>query len=755
MLLFPVAPVKSIRSADGGFREEKVVWMSTRSKEIYGLQLPHPSYRFSNIPLSLGYLASYLQQSDLAGEAHMQIAPSQINDHLGDSKLLTHLGQIKPDMLALSVYPWNIERTLSLSRRVKELSDGRIKIVFGGPEIHSHNPLLTAFTGADYLVAGEGEIPFLEVVRQTLFDSGGKIAVKSAASWDGEKYCWNPDTDSPPDLTRLPSPYLQGNIPLEGKIAINLFSYRGCHFKCRYCNWRTTHRIRRFPLEQVLSELDFALSGKSSIIYISDAAINLSPHFSEICQFFQDARPFNKSIRCFVHLDSLTEEQACRLSSSGINGVEAGLQSIDQTVNQGIDRRFEKEKFEAGVALLRKYGIRCVIDIIIGLPYANRSSIVKTIDYARNLGLDCSIFHLSVPSGCLLYREKERYELEHQPRSPYYVVSTGSLKSDEIHELYADYLENSADQNNCLDIAYPGNALQLFDGTDPFERLETPLNIGNEGITDWIIWSPQNEQCGIDYRHWVQQSASKLSVWVVADRLNPFWLLFFDNLVACLNDIEKHTVVNIYLQIKEFDPRFGSDLERLNRQIGRWNTFLVNRDQFVASHCSNMRNDKGHICIIAPKSAFVQDRPRALNTLSLISLEDKESIHEIRLQDSPSCGYCIDIHPAVKKESLLEMLSMLKEKVSDPHRIYFCHPVIQRLWLQQVWRICVEPMYRKMLLFRAGRIRIFNYNDYDLALDAILEFDLARHKLDVSHIEHFAQSIQLRLKKKDMHHVSP
>lgn len=729
--------------------------MSAAMKRIYGLQLPHPSYRFSNIPLSLGYLASHLQQSDLAGEVAMQIAPSQINDHMGDSRLLNHLGQTKPDMLAFSVYPWNIERTLSLSRQVKALSDGSIKIVFGGPEIHSRNPMLATFGGADYLVTGEGEIPFVEVMRQTLFSDKEKRGVRSAAVWDGKQYCWHPEAAPPPDLTRLRSPYLQENISLEGKIAVNLFSYRGCHFNCKYCQWRTTRRIRKFPLDQVLAELDLALASKSPIIYISDAAINLSPHFAEICDHLSNARPFNKSIRCFVHLGSLTEEQARRISISGINGVEAGLQSIDQTVNQGIDRQFEKRKFEAGVALLKKYAIRCVIDIIIGLPYADRPSILKTIDYVKNLGMDFSLFHLSVSSGCQLYQEKEQYELELQTASPYYVLSTGCLKSDEIHKIYADYIENIADQDGCLDIAYPGNALQLFDNVDEFESLETPLNIGNDAITDWIIWSPRHEPFYIDYQYWVRQSASKLSIWFVADRIDPSWLLFFDNLVTCLNALEKHTVVNIYFQIEEFDSQCGHQLVQLNRRIGRGNTFLVNRDHFVAGRCKSLRNDKGRACLIAPESALAQSRPQAFDTLSLVALKDRESINAIRFNDSPSRGYCIAIEPAVKTEPLLEILSTLKAKVSDPHRIYFCHPVIQRLWLQKTWRICVDAMYRKMLLFKTNGTKIFNYNDYDLALDAILNFDLARRKMDTDQIDFFAQKVQDRLKMKDLHHVSP
>jgi hypothetical protein len=725
---------------------------------IYGLQLPHPSHRTSNVPLSLGYLASYLHGSDLAGEVQLQIAPSHINDYMGDAKLLEHLEQKKPDILAFSVYPWNLERTLYIAGKAKAFSRGKLRTIFGGPEIHPHNPMLAAYAGADYLVTGEGEIPFYEIVRQSLKSTGQTNGIKSSAFWDGGEYCWNHEVDSPLDLAQLPSPYLQGILSMKERMAINIFSYRGCHFNCSYCQWRTTSGVRMFARDQVLGELSLALSSRPPVIYLSDAAINLSPAFDEICCCLAEARPYHKSVRCFVHLSSLTNDQVRLLHESGIQGVEVGLQSIDQKVNQGIHRHFEKEKFEYGISLLKKHGVRCLVDIIIGLPYADKQSIQGTIDYVRNLDLDFSLYHLSVSSGCRLYREKDLHSMKLQPGPPYYVISTSCLTSDEMHDLYAKFSEYSADQDVCLDIAYPGNVLRFFDDAAAFDALEKPDPVAEAGITDWIVKLSQQQLPTLDgFLYWLGQSASKLSIWLLIDRLTVSGVLFVEELMTCLTSVEHSAVVNIFIQTEEFEPQVMGRLGQLNRRLGSWNAFLTNRDHFVADHCGDvLRNDRGRICLITTKTALARSGCRSLPipALKLVSFRGEESIDEISSDDQPWSGYCVNLPLGMETRSLLEVLSSLKERDASSRQIYFCHPVVHRLWLQKIRHIFADPMYRHILLFKDNKSRVFHYNDYDLALEAILNFDMAKQKTEKGHVEYFAEKVRERLQKREIKHVS-
>lgn len=702
--------------------------MKNSKKYIYALQLPHPSYHSSNIPLSLGYLAAYLRSSDLAADVEMQIAPAIINDHMGDSQLIKHLGDLKPDLLAFSVYPWNIERTISISKKLKEISNGAISTVFGGPEIYPENLILQRNAGADYLITGEGERSFTELARLALLENHDLSLLRSGAYLQGDRYLWNLESLPPVDLNYLPSPYLQNIIPLEGRTALNIFTYRGCMFKCKYCGWKSRQKnIRAFPLEQVLAELDFAFKHRHPTIYISDSALNLSPHFESICHFLEKQRPLKKAIRCFIHLISLTEEQASYLGRSGIKGVESGLQSISPEINKVINRRFNKDKFERGYGLLKKHGIDCLTDIIIGLPLADKQSIQDTINYVNHLQMDFSLFQLSVARSSELHSDKYRYRLKIQPSPPYYVLSTNKLTEKEINRIYRRYYLNSADLDICKDIEYPESALQLCDDPSDLASLSEPVSFPGVNITDWIIWTQNQGKFEIDYQYWIERSASKVSIWFVGDRFDDHWSLFFDNFIDYFEKHEPHTKLYIHFKIKHIDQGLIDTLLKIDAKIYRRENFLFQRDHFIGSAPKTLRNDCGHACLIADQRSLESiARPQQIKLISFISLHHIEDANKINFNDENVQGFCVSMPPGVGIDHILEQLHIIRGRAANPQRIYFCSPVMQRLWLQNVLGLTANPMDRNMLIFTPDQLRILHYTDHDIAWDAIMNYHLLK-----------------------------
>jgi anaerobic magnesium-protoporphyrin IX monomethyl ester cyclase len=65
------------------------------------------------------------------------------------------------DVVAFSCYIWNITQTLATARALKKLNPN-IKIMLGGPEVsYEYNDVIT-LPEVDYIILGEGEIPFAE-----------------------------------------------------------------------------------------------------------------------------------------------------------------------------------------------------------------------------------------------------------------------------------------------------------------------------------------------------------------------------------------------------------------------------------------------------------------------------------------------------------------------------------------------------------------------------------------------------------------
>ena len=76
--------------------------------------------------------------------------------------------------------------------------------------------------------------------------------------------------------------------------------------------------------------------------------------------------------------------------------IGVGVQTINLEVLKRMRRRIRKEKFEMTFKLLQKHDIYTKIDLIIGLPGEDASSIERTLEY-----MDRYHRHLSSPSRSL------------------------------------------------------------------------------------------------------------------------------------------------------------------------------------------------------------------------------------------------------------------------------------------------------------------------------------------------------------------
>ncbi|HOS96058.1 MAG TPA: cobalamin-dependent protein, partial [Deltaproteobacteria bacterium] len=128
------------------------------------LQLPLQSHDYvysrENVPLAAGYLAAYLAAQ--GEEAEVRICPGHIMNLGGDAALLRWIVEAEPDLVGLSCYLWNVERTLHLCSLIRQRLE-RCMIVLGGPEVTPDNVFLQGHGSFHCGVCGEGEETFAEL----------------------------------------------------------------------------------------------------------------------------------------------------------------------------------------------------------------------------------------------------------------------------------------------------------------------------------------------------------------------------------------------------------------------------------------------------------------------------------------------------------------------------------------------------------------------------------------------------------------
>ena len=119
-------------------------------RSVLFLQLPrldHDAHgRRENVPLAAVYLRNALENSAEAAFHRVVSIPRQ--DELDDQHLLASIQRVKPDIIAATLYLWNVERTLDLLDKAREILP-KMKVIVGGPEVAADHPFLPGWGFAE------------------------------------------------------------------------------------------------------------------------------------------------------------------------------------------------------------------------------------------------------------------------------------------------------------------------------------------------------------------------------------------------------------------------------------------------------------------------------------------------------------------------------------------------------------------------------------------------------------------------------
>ncbi len=136
-----VSPAPSRVSRDTGQAPGLSNGVSKPLMKLFLLQLPIQGHDFffskENIPLAASYLQGIAEAQGIDAEP----LPNPLMSYGSDQAILRFLVESHPDMVAMSFYLWNEERSLFLARQLKRHLPS-CKIVMGGPEINADNEFL-------------------------------------------------------------------------------------------------------------------------------------------------------------------------------------------------------------------------------------------------------------------------------------------------------------------------------------------------------------------------------------------------------------------------------------------------------------------------------------------------------------------------------------------------------------------------------------------------------------------------------------
>ena len=151
------------------------------------------------------------------------------------------------DIVAFSCYIWNITQTVEVAKKIKAINPAT-KILLGGPEVSYEWENVIALNDIDFIITGEGEIPFQEFLQS--YPNVEQVSnlvrkVDHQVVYNEKSVLFNLEN------YRNLMPYADDDVEdLKNKV-LYVETSRGCPYKCEFCLASLDNVVRYLPNEHI------------------------------------------------------------------------------------------------------------------------------------------------------------------------------------------------------------------------------------------------------------------------------------------------------------------------------------------------------------------------------------------------------------------------------------------------------------------------------------------------------------------------
>ena len=341
--------------------------------------------------------------------------------------LLDELLAYQPDIVAFSVYIFNIEATISLIQALKQ-AHPNLKIVAGGPEA-THHPQPLWENGIDGIFRGETELVFWPTL------TGNPT----------EGYQDHPDTQAKiliadlKELERFPSPYfLECDKADMDKRYLYAETARGCPYGCTYCMASLDRKVRFFSDEAMDAFfVQLKTSGVRQVKFL-DRTFNVNKaralHLAKACLAMPESMHFHVELVG----DTLDSDLKDLLISKGKDRfrMEIGVQSLNLKTLAEVGRTSDLNKLLRLIEDFAHHDMMQHVDLIAGLPYEDLTSfkasykgLVKLKPHEIQVGI------LKLLHGSVIRKKAQDYGIISDETAPYQIKESRWMNAEDILSL--------------------------------------------------------------------------------------------------------------------------------------------------------------------------------------------------------------------------------------------------------------------------------------------------------------------------------
>lgn len=344
------------------------------------------------------------------------------------SRLKTLIKQ-KPLVIGFSVILGKFTKnSILLTKLIKE-TDPDISVVWGGKLVYLAKDMVFKDTAADFLILGDGEIPFLKLLDCLSNKTDYRKIPGLGYRQDGTCVI-NRDTNH---IENLDDIYISEDFGWDlvknminvrqAPYFINLYTSRGCKFNCSFCylvdikNINIKSRFRRRSPENIIKEIEYLRKtfGINVVTFGDDDFLYDPKQVEQVLQYLRKHNMFIEHIWTNIH--NLTPENISLLSGV-CQTVCYSIETVAPRLQKILRKTISSDMIKSVNRLLREAGITTVHNIMFGVPTETDEETKANVDLLKELksinpNVRANTYILSpIPGTDLFNRVQEEYGSE-------------------------------------------------------------------------------------------------------------------------------------------------------------------------------------------------------------------------------------------------------------------------------------------------------------------------------------------------------
>ncbi|MFC1809081.1 B12-binding domain-containing radical SAM protein, partial [Candidatus Omnitrophota bacterium] len=213
--------------------------------------------------------------------------------------------------------------------------------------------------------------------------------------------------------------------------------------RCTFCFKTLGNTLVFKSAEKIFEEIMFLITtyGIKQILFYDDTFTIHKKNVIRLCDMLINNH-VDISWTCFARADYIDEEMLMKMKEAGCHQIMYGVENIDQTVLNNINKKINIAQVFNAVAWTKKARIECRLAFMVGSPGDTKEIIQENIAFINKINPDLVIINITTPlPGTAMFKWAQQHDLILTYNWDDYTLATPvmrleNLTAEQIKDLY-------------------------------------------------------------------------------------------------------------------------------------------------------------------------------------------------------------------------------------------------------------------------------------------------------------------------------